>query len=130
MKTINQVFTYGEIYNISIKFIENFSNINDIYLSAAVAFSIQKNKQQFLAIADEIENSRINIINKYSPNIINSDNTQIQIPQENVEKANKELLELLNIKEEIKIYTFSIEELEDVKFTPLQMEAIMFMIKD
>lgn len=128
MKTINQVMTYGEIYDIAVKLLNNFTDINNTYLSAAAAFSIQKNKQNLLDLANDIEVSRMGILQKYNANTGTEE--EIQIATENIEAANKELIDLLNIQEEVKIYTFSIEELEGTKFTPLQMDSILFMIKD
>lgn len=127
MKAIYQTMTYAEIYNIAVKLVENFAEVNNIYLSAAVVFSIQKNKQILLEIASEIEASRKEVLNKYK---FNENLEVIQIAPEKIEMVNKELQQLLSIEEEVKIYTFSIDELEDAKFTPLQMEAILFMIKD
>lgn len=127
MKAINQTMSYSEIYDIAVKLLNNFTEINNVYLSAAAAFSIQKNKQNFLNIANEIEEARMQLLNKYNVSKISG---EIQIAPENIEIANKELQDLLNIEEEVKIYTFSIEELDGIKFTPLQMDAILFMIKD
>ena len=127
MKTINQIMTYGEIYDIAVKLLNNFTDINNTYLTAAAAFSIQKNKQNFLILANDIEASRMGILQKYNAN---TGTEEIQIAPESIEAANKELIDLLNIQEEVKIYTFSIEELEGTKFTPLQMDSILFMIKD
>lgn len=128
MKTVNEIMSYGEIYEIASKFVSNFTDVNNIYLPAAVAFSIQKNKQNFLAIAGDIETARVGIISKYN---INTDNAnEFRVAEKDIESANKELAELLRIQEEVKIYTFSIEEIQEAKFTPLQMEAILFMIKD
>ena len=127
MKTINEIMSYGEIYEIASKFVSNFVDVN-IYLPAAVAFSIQKNKQNFLMLAGDIETARMGIISKYN---INTDNpNEFRVAEKDIEAANKELAELLNIQEEVKIYTFSLEEIQEAKFTPLQMEAILFMIKD
>jgi hypothetical protein len=127
MKTINKTMTHNEIYDIAVKLLNNFTDVDNIYLSAAAAFSIHKNKQNFLSVANEIEESRMSILNKYN---IGGENEEIQIATENIENANKELKDLLSIESEMKIYTFAIEELDDIKFTPTQMEAILFMIQE
>lgn len=127
MKTINKTMTHNEIYDIAVKLLNNFTDVDNIYLSAAAAFSIQKNKQNFLSVANEIEESRISVLNKYN---IGGENEEIQIATENIENANKELKDLLSIESEMKIYTFAIEELDGIKFTPAQMEAILFMIQE
>ena len=126
MKTINKVMTHNEIYQIAVSLLNNFTAI-DSYLPAAVAFSIQKNKQMMLNIANEIEESRLSILQHY--NASNSlDN--IEIPTNLIEQANNELKALLSIEQELKIYTFKIEELDGVKFTPNQMDSILFMIDE
>ena len=127
MKTINKIMTHSEIYDIAVKLLNNFTDVDYIYLSAAAAFSIQKNKQNFLSVANEIEESRMSVLNKYN---IGGENEEIQIATENIENANKELKDLLSIESEMKIYTFAIEELDGIKFTPTQMEAILFMIQE
>lgn len=127
MKTINKTMTHNEIYDIAVKLLNNFTDVDNIYLSAAAAFSIQKNKQNFLSVANEIEESRMSVLNKYN---IGGENEEIQIATENIENANKELKDLLSIESEMKIYTFAIEELDGIKFTPTQMEAILFMIQE
>ena len=127
MKTINKTMTHNEIYDIAVKLLNNFTDVDNIYLSAAAAFSIQKNKQNFLSVANEIEESRMSILNKYN---IGGENEEIQIATENIENANKELKDLLSIESEMNIYTFAIEELDGIKFTPTQMEAILFMIQE
>ena len=127
MKTIIKIMTHSEIYDIAVKLLNNFTDVDNIYLSAAAAFSIQKNKQNFLSVANEIEESRMSVLNKYN---IGGENEEIQIATENIENANKELKDLLSIESEMKIYTFAIEELDGIKFTPTQMEAILFMIQE
>lgn len=127
MKTITKIMTNGEIYNLAVNLINNF-NDNEIYMPAAVAFSIQKNKTAFTAIAEEIEKSRMSILQHYSQGEVNGDN--FTIPQEAIEIANKELVDLLGIQQEMKIYTFEIDKIEDIKFTSAQMQAIMFMINE
>ena len=44
--------------------------------------------------------------------------------------ANKELADLSNIKEDIDIKLIPLEELDGIDFTPEQMEALLFMIKE
>lgn len=126
MKTITKIMTNGEIYNLAVNLINNF-NDNEVYMPAAVAYSIQKNKTLFTSIAEEIERSRMAIIEHYSENI---EEKGFIVPQDSIETANAELMDLLAIEQEIKIYTFEVEKIEDIKFTSLQMQAIMFMIED
>ena len=126
MKTITKIMTNGEIYNLAVNLINNF-NDNEVYMPAAVAYSIQKNKTLFTSIAEEIERSRMAIIQHYSENV---EEKGFVVPQDSIETANAELMDLLAIEQEIKIYTFEVEKIEDIKLTSLQMQAIMFMIED
>lgn len=127
MKSIEKVMTNGEIYQIAIALTNAGFNDNEIYIPAAINFAIQKNKLILLENAEIIEKGRMAIIEHYSSEKIENSFT---IPQENVDKANEELKELLDIEQVVKLYTFSIEALGDIKFTSAQMQAIMFMIED
>lgn len=127
MKTINKIMSHNEIYQVAVELLNNFTDTSNIYLPAAVAFSIQKNKQLFLQIATEIEESRNSILNHYK---IDGNQGEIQIDPNFINQANNELKDLLNIQQDIKIYTFKIEELNGVNFTPDQMQSILFMIDE
>ena len=50
------------------------------------------------------------------------------ISADNIEAANKELSDLLTIEQDVKIFVFGIDALEDVKLTSQETQAIMFMI--
>lgn len=124
MKTINKTMTNGEIYTCAIGMLNNFID-NTVYMPAAVAYSLQKNKTLLISLAEEIEKSRFNILEHYN---VSKDGEQFQIDPNFVEQANQELNDLLNIEQEVKIYSCKIEELFDIKFNSAQMEAIMYMV--
>ena len=126
MKTINKNLTNGEIYSIAINLINNFSE-NEIRMPAAIAYSLQKNKEAISSLAEEIEKSRIDVIKHYASE---QDGDNFTIPPENVEEANKELSDLLSIVQEVKVYTFKIDDISDMQLTSSQMNAIMFMIDE
>lgn len=127
MKSIEKVMTNGEIYQVAIALTNAGFNDNEIYIPAAINFAIQKNKLILLENAEIIEKGRMAIIEHYSSEKIENSFT---VPQENIDKANEELKELLDIEQVVKLYTFNIEALGDIKFTSAQMQAIMFMIED
>ena len=126
MKTINKNLTNNEIYSYALALMNDFPE-SDTYMPAAVAYSIQKNRAVVMDLGEEIEKSRLSIIQHYNLDEVKEDDF---IEQEIIDKANAELIDLLNIEQEVKIYTFSIEDLTDVKLTPAQMKALMFMIED
>ena len=53
----------------------------------------------------------------------------IDVPTDKVDEANAEILELFNIEQEVNVYKINLDELDDLKFTSQQMEALMFMIE-
>lgn len=126
MKTVNKTMTNGEIYSYAVGMTNNF-NDNEEYMPAAIAFSIQKNKTSLMSIAEEVEKSRMSIIQHYS---ISQEGDNYTIDPQMVDKANKELADLLGIVQDIKIYTFTIKDLEEIKLTSAQMQSIMFMIEE
>ena len=87
MKTTNKIMTNEEIYSLALGMSNNF-NDNEIYMPAAIAYSIQKNKKVLLEIAEEIELTRMNIIQHYGEI---QENGQYLVSKENIDKANKEL---------------------------------------
>lgn len=126
MKTINKNLTNNEIYSYALALMNDFPE-SDAYMPAAVAYSIQKNKTTIVSLGEEIEKSRLSIIQHYELDKFQEGD---EVDPAIVEKANAELMDLLNIEQEVKIYTFDIEVLNDVKLTSAQMQAIMFMIED
>jgi hypothetical protein len=94
MKSIEKVMTNGEIYQVAIALTNAGFNDNEIYIPAAINFAIQKNKLILLENAEIIEKSRMAIIEHYSSEKIENSFT---IPRENIDKANEELKELLDI---------------------------------
>lgn len=126
MKTINKHMTNGEIYSYAIGMMNTF-NDNEAYMPAAIAYSIQRNKQILTEIAEDVEKRRMDIIQHYS---CEQEGDNFKIDPDQVDSANKELNDLLNISQEIKLYTFKIEEISDVKLTSAQMQSLMFMIDE
>ena len=75
----------------------------------------------------EIEQARINIIQNFGEH---AEENKYFIPDENITLAQKELNDLLNITQEIEVYTISLDDIENLQFTLPQMEALMFMIEE
>lgn len=126
MKTMTKTLTNGEIYQMAIE-LNNSFNSDELYFPAAANYCIQKNKSTLMSIAEKIEESRVNIIKHYGT--VEEDGN-FKVDEANIEKANSELLDLLSVKDEVKILTIGIEALGDVNLTSQQMQSIMFMIED
>lgn len=125
MKSTSVKMNNGMIYQYALALSEALSD-NDLQMPVAVLFSIEKNKQTLMAVAQDVEKYRMDIIKKYGEEV----NGNYNVPQDKIEIANKELKDLFSIEQEVKIYKFNIEDLGDIKLTSSQMNAILFMIED
>lgn len=126
LRAINKIMTQEQIYQIAANFI-NYFNDNENKMPVAIAYAIQKNKQTFITMAQEIEQNRQLILSRYGSM---QEDGNFFIPRESIEKTNKELQTLLKIQEEVKIYILTLEELQEIELTMPQMNALMFMINE
>lgn len=124
MKTIIEKLTNEEIYNRALGLNANFTN-NETYFPALVSFAIQKNKDTFVKMAEEIENGRMKVVQHYGTP---QEDGNYNISADKIEAANKELSDLLAIEQDVKVFVFDINDLVDAKLTSQEMQAIMFMI--
>ena len=119
--------TNNKIYNITGLYNEAFKDFNQ-YIPAKVNFYLQKNMGKLAAAAQEIDKARLDVAKHYG--VLAEDGSGYSVPQDLIPQANKELEELFSIEQDIEIQTFSIEDLGSVELTPMQMQAIMFMIDE
>ena len=117
--------TNEQIYNYSIALQSTLDN--SIYIPAKANFFICKNVQLIADAAKEIDKSRLAVAQYYGE--LNEEGTQYIIPREKLEEANRELVDLLTIEQDLDIKTFSIDDLQNVELTGVQMQALMFMIE-
>lgn len=120
-------FNNQQIYQYANNLIQAFDNL-DIYIPAKANFFLQKNIHVIAAAAQDIEKSRIEIAKHYGE--LNEEEQKYDIPRDKIEEASKELEDLFEIEQELDIKTFSIEAFGNAEFTPVQMQAMMFMIED
>lgn len=125
MKNVSIKMNNGMIYQYALT-LNKALNDDDLQMPVAVIFSIEKNKQTLMAVAQDVEKYRMDIIKKYGKEVDGNYN----VPQDKIEIANKELKDLFSIEQEVNIYKFNIEDLGDIKLTSNQMNAILFMIED
>ena len=118
--------TNFEIYNIARALNEAFQDGTQ-YLPVKINFFIQKNKATITALAQDIDNSRMEIVRNYGE--LNEDGTQYIVPEDKMEAANAELIDLFNIEQEVAVRKVNIDDFpDDVSLSGAQMEALMFMI--
>lgn len=121
-----KILTNDEIYFINKQLNEAFENSQQ-YLPAKANFYIQKNKKKIAELAQEIEMARAEIIKNFGEQ---KEDQKYYIPQDKIQEAQQELLDLLNIQQEIEVFTISLDDIENLHFTLPQMEALMFMIEE
>lgn len=120
------IMTNFEIYNIAKAMADAFQDGTQ-YLPVKVNFFIQKNKATLMTLAQDIDNSRIEIVKNYGT--MDEESNQFIVPEDKIEAANAELMDLFNIEQEVDIRKVSIDSFpEDINLTTAQMEALMFMI--
>lgn len=118
--------TNNEIYAYAQNLIMAFED-KEQKLPIKISFYLQKNKNTLLQLAQDIEQSRLEIARSYGE--LNEETGQYIIPPEKMEEATKELNDLFNLEQDVQIYTININSFgDDLTITTAQMEAIMFMI--
>lgn len=98
------------------------------YIPAKANFAMQKNFAAIAAAAQGIEEARLEVAKHYG--VLDEAGSKYNIPEENMETVNKELIDLFNIEQELDIRMITIEDLGSAEFTPEQMSVLMFMIED
>ena len=124
---MNITLTNNQIYNYINSLIENFSK-SDIKFPVKVNFYLQKNQNTLLALAQEIEQERINIAQEYG--ILNEETEQYEVPPEKIQEASQKLNDLFDLTQEVKLYKVKLEDFGNIELTSGQMQALLFMIED
>ena len=118
--------TNNEIYVYAQNLMMAFEDKNQ-KLPIKISFYLQKNKNTLLQLAQDIEQSRLEIARSYGE--LDEETSQYIIPPEKMEEVSKELNDLFNLEQDVQIYTINIDSFgDDLTITTAQMEAIMFMI--
>lgn len=118
--------TNNEIYMHTQNLMMAFED-KDQKLPIKISFYLQKNKNTLLQLAQDIEQTRLEIARSYGE--LDEETSQYIIPPEKMEEASKELNDLFNLEQDVQIYTINIDSFgDDLTITTAQMEAIMFMI--
>lgn len=119
--------TNNEIYSYAVALNEAFAN-GDQRLPIKVNFYLQKNKNTLVTLAQDIEESRMDIVSSFGA--LTEDGASYKIPADKINEAQKEIEDLLALEQEVEIYKVNIDNLpEDLSLTTAQMEAIMFMVE-
>ena len=117
----NKIFNYYQK-------LESAFNVDNKYFPAKINFYIQKNKNILYNLSLLIEQTKNDIAQQYGIYQEETDSYFIPLEQRNI--AQQELNDLMNIEQEVGIIQLNFNDIEQLEFTPNQMEAILFMIKD
>ena len=118
--TNNEIYIYAQ--NLMMAFEDKEQK-----LPIKISYYLQKNKNTLLQLAQDIEQSRLEIARSYGE--FDEETSQYTIPPEKMEEASKELNDLFNLEQDVQIYTININSFgDDLTISTAQMEAIMFMI--
>ena len=98
-----------------------------IPLPAAISFSVVRNYKSLLPIAEDIENERLKIAQRYGK--ATEDGT-FYIPEENRENAMQELNDLSNVTTSVPIVTFTLDKLSGYDISLKTMNILYFMVED
>lgn len=122
-------FKNFEIYGIAENLLRAFADADSTQkLPIKLSYTIKKNTNKFQSIAEQIEKSRVELIQKYGEE---TEDGGYKVIPENEEAANAEFNELMMLEENIDVHTIDINSLADnIELTNAQMDAIMFMLKD
>ena len=118
--------TNNEIYTYTRQLMEAFSD-GEQKLPIKINFYLQKNKNTLLALAQDIERSRLEIAQSFGT--LDDAGEQYIIPNDKLAEASKELEDLFNLEQDVAIHKISIDSLnDDLMLSAAQMEDLMFMI--
>lgn len=120
------MMTNNEIYTYTRQLMEAFQD-GEQKLPIKINFYLQKNRTTLLALAQDIERSRLEIAQNFG--VLDEAGEQYIIPNEKLAEASKELEDLFNLEQDVVIHKISIDSLsDDLILSAAQMEALMFMI--
>ena len=119
--------TNNEIYNYANALAEHFSN-QDVKFPIKVNFYLQKNQNELMTLAQDIEKQRVEIIQEYGSQ--NEETQQFEIPPEKISEASEKINDLFSLTQEVKIYKVNLDAFGDIELISSQMQALLFMIED
>lgn len=115
-----------DIYNIANALLENFQD--EIGFPVRINFYFQKNLNELVAKAQEVEAARFEIFDKYGTK--DEETNQYTFAEDIIETANQELSDLFELEQEVKVHKISVEDFGDIVLTNTQMNAIAFMFEE
>ena len=123
---IRKNMTNNEIYTHANNLLNEFEDIASLSLPVKVHFYFQKNMDIIVKMAQDVDKSRTEILNKYGS--IDPETQSYKFEDENVEKVNRDIIDLFSLEQEVKIYVIPLEWVENMELTAKQVNAFTFML--
>lgn len=125
-----ELYTNIDIYNKATALIEAFNTQDSSSLNYPVKinFYLQKNMNTLINLAREIEQKRIEIVQKFGTKKEDSD--EYTIPEDKVAEASQELQDFFDLEQEVPINMMKLEWFDKIDMTAAQVNAISFMIEE
>ena len=117
----------AEIYNGVQLLNHGFCDSAFIQLPVMVNYAIQYNLKKLLMVGNAIDRVRMSIGAKYGE--LTKDN-DYHIPDDKIELAQRDMDKLMDATEKLQLKVITLDELQDMKLTPSQMQSLLFMIKE
>ena len=91
--------------------------------------TLQKNMNALVAMAQELDQEKNNIVLKYGT-VDAEDPNKVNLSPDVLDDANKELADLFALEQEVAVNVIELDWFDGIEMTPQQLAAITFMIKD
>lgn len=124
---IRKPMTNNEIYNHANSLLSSFEDMGGLNLPVKVHFYFQKNMDNMVKMAQDIEKSRTDILNKYGT--LDAETQSYKFEEKDVEQVNQDMVDLFSLEQEVKIYMIPMEWVEDMELTAKQVNAFAFMLE-
>ena len=116
-----------EIYNAANLLLTNFQDAN-MELTVKVNYYFQKNMNHIVEMAQDIDKSRMAIFAKYGT--LDQENNQYRFKPEDTDVVNKELQDLFDLEQEVKLNMLKLDWFDGIKLTTQQVAALEFIIEE
>ena len=124
------LYTNLDIYDKAVALMEAF-NIKEgesLNYPVKINFYLQKNMNAFVEAAKEVEQKRLEIIQKYGTK--KEDSEDYFIPDDKIKEAQQEITDFLNLEQEIPINMLKLDWFDNIDMNAAQVAAISFMIEE
>ena len=121
-----KTFKNIEIYNLVNLYQSLLKDFDNLFLPIKANFYFKQNIKTLICKGLEIDNFRSEIIKKYAK----LENDKYKFEKDNLEKANKEIEELMSLEQELDIKLIPLSAFDNVQITPKMMEIFMLMISE